>query len=94
MDSFLVIFTSEASIEISDSFYYYEKQKKDLGLDFIFELDIILARITFNPKQFRKNANGFQEALVSRYPFLVVYEILENEIHILSVYHTKRKPNY
>ncbi len=32
--------------------------------------------------------------LLRRFPYVIIYEIVSDEIHILAVAHTKRRPGY
>ncbi|MDW5418432.1 type II toxin-antitoxin system RelE/ParE family toxin [Iodobacter sp. CM08] len=35
---------------------------------------------------------GTRELVIDRYPFLVPYRVVGNELHVLRVFHTSRKP--
>lgn len=35
---------------------------------------------------------GARELVMDRYPLLIPYRVLDNELHILRVFHTSRKP--
>lgn len=35
---------------------------------------------------------GTRELLIDRYPFLVPYRVIVDELHVLRVFHTRRKP--
>ena len=35
---------------------------------------------------------GTRELVVDRYPYLVPYRVVDGELHLLRVFHTRRKP--
>ena len=35
---------------------------------------------------------GTRELVIDRYPFVVPYRVLGDELHVLRVFHTRRKP--
>ena len=84
----------QVKLEIIDAFDWYEKKQLNLGYDFVDEVEITLDDIKKHPKHFQiKHQNKFREATVNRFPYLVIYQIIENTIVILSVFPSKDNPD-
>ena len=79
--------------EIDESAYWYEKRVDGLGKDFIEVVYKSFDVIALNPLAYSKKKN-YREFIVKRFPYLIIYEILEKEsvINVLHVFHTSRHP--
>lgn len=83
----------EAIAEIEDAFYYYEEQQKGLGDAFEKFVDKTINAIIKTPSGFKTISNERRQAVVKKFPFVIVYEIFENNIVIFAVFHTSRNPS-
>jgi len=86
---------SEAALEdISDSVKWYNEQLEDLGADFTKQVFTTLTLVETNPLHYSIRFSGkFHFAKITRFPFLIVYEIVEDIIIINAVFHTSRNPS-
>lgn len=75
-----------------DAYDWYEEQQNDLGKIFLFSLNDCINRIQLYPKANSKTKKNYRQARVRKFPYVVVYEIIKNEIIIFSVFHTSRNP--
>ncbi|MFD2035923.1 type II toxin-antitoxin system RelE/ParE family toxin [Belliella marina] len=75
-----------------EAYVYYEKEQADLGEFFLTQLDKSFERIKSNPLHFPKKRDPFREALVSKFPYIVIFEIEEENIIIYSVFNTWKDP--
>jgi len=89
-----IIFSYIAEKEIRESFQYYEDQAKGLGIKFIEVIDKTIRLILFNPKGFPEKHPPHREVAMTKFPYLIIYEVDEmtETIFILRVFHTKRNP--
>ncbi|CAM3352648.1 type II toxin-antitoxin system RelE/ParE family toxin [Aequorivita lipolytica] len=78
--------------ELDEAVGFYEAHKKGLGKDFLEEINSIYFYLLENPFTFRKNNKGYYEAVLKRFPILIIYEVKENTIYIGSFFHTSRNP--
>jgi plasmid stabilization system protein ParE len=86
-----LVFKEEADQEITESFIWYEKQQLGLGELFLSEIDKSISLILSNPYQYAIRHNN-KRVVIKRFPFLIIYEIIENEIVIYAVFHSSRDP--
>jgi len=82
----------EAVAEIEDAYYYYEEQKAGLGDFFQKFIDKTFASIIKSPAGFNKVTNDRRQAVVEKFPFVIIYEVFDNTIVVFAVFHTSRNP--
>jgi toxin ParE2 len=85
-------FVSLAKRELSKAALYYEKQVPGLGADFLDEVEVTRNKIRINPLAWTPISKTLRRCRLRRFPYGLIYEILENKILILSVMHLHRKP--
>lgn len=86
-----LILQEEASLEILEAYIYYEDAQKGLGEKFMKNLDKYLRRIQNNPKHFQLKKN-YREAFIQKFPYLIVFDIIDYKIIVLSVFNTHQNP--
>jgi plasmid stabilization system protein ParE len=87
-----IVLTEEAQQEIMDAFNYYESAQAGIGAMFINYLENTFNSISTNPNGFKKISSKSRQAVVPKFPFIVIYEAIDEKIVILAVFHTSRKP--
>jgi toxin ParE1/3/4 len=84
----------EASAEFINAYVWYEGQREGLGD--LFEIAVYnkLDKICRNPLHYKVTYKKYHEALVEKFPFLIVYTIDEKakEILVFAIFHTSRNP--
>ncbi len=83
---------SSAALEIIEAYLWYEKQQEGLGELFFDELDLCYNHIIKHPQTCPKTYKSYRKAIINRYPYVVIYEIIKSEIIVYSVFHTSRDP--
>lgn len=79
-----------ATIEIIEAYDWYEKQREGLGKDFLNELDIFYNSLLRNPHTYSYYEKPVREGKVSRFPYVVVYEVIDIRIVVYSVFMAKQ----
>jgi plasmid stabilization system protein ParE len=87
-----IVLTDGAQQEIINAFNYYESAQAGIGAMFINYLESTFNSISTNPKGFKKISSKSRQAVVRKFPFIVIYEAIDDQIVILAVFHTSRKP--
>jgi toxin ParE1/3/4 len=72
----------------------YAEQSQHAADGFYEELLLALDRIQDWPKLYPAHLHGTQRVVLSRYPFSIIYRELLQEIQIVVVAHSKRRPGY
>lgn len=89
---FKAIIESEARVELYDAAIWYEERKAGLGEEFLDEFLNVLDYLEDKPLLFSIINNDFRQVVMKKFPFVIVYRIVDSEIRIISVFHTSRNP--
>jgi plasmid stabilization system protein ParE len=82
-----------AVLEIIEAYDWYELQRNGLGLEFLNELDHFYKSLLRNPFIYSYYDKPVREGKISRFPYIVVFEIVEMTIVIYSVFMAKQDPD-
>ena len=90
---------AEAESELLEAVLYYENCRDGLGQDFFEQVADTMATIAQDPLRHptyegRRSLRKFRRAVLKRFPYIVVYEIREDETLIVAVAHSSRQPGY
>jgi plasmid stabilization system protein ParE len=82
-----------ALCDADDARRWYEAREPGLGSEFVRALEECLSRIEDNPELSRIVLPPYRKTLMRRFPFQVIYEVRDDCLWILAVYHAKRDPS-
>jgi plasmid stabilization system protein ParE len=74
------------------AYKWYEKQQAGLGDSFLFELEHCYDKIESSPLLCAKIHNDYRHAILRTFPYVIVFEIIKNEVVVYTVFHTSRNP--
>ena len=80
--------------EIREAGDYYAAISPDLGRAFRLELRQLMRLVTTMPLAWPESAEGTRKCLLTRFPYLVIYAPLPDELLVLAVGHQHRRPEY
>jgi plasmid stabilization system protein ParE len=83
-----------AEEELNKAFEYYNECGSGLGFLFLAEVQATINRIIQHPKAWSKISKNTRRCVTRRFPYGIIYQILEQEIQIIAVMHLHRKPGY
>ena len=87
-------FTEPATIELDDAIEYYELQLTGLGKKFFSDVIETLELISKFPQLFTQNSDNTRKAVLRKFPYNLIYSLLNNNIYIIAVAHQNRAPEY
>ncbi len=87
-----LIIKEEALADMQSAYNYYEDRKKGLGLRFVDNLDDCFERLKLYPYHYQIRRKPYREALLKVFPYLVIYEIEDENIIVFAVFNTSRNP--
>ncbi len=87
------VLTSEAEQDVSDAYDWYENRRHGLGEDFLSCVDACLQGICRMPEQHAKIYKDFRRVLVRRFPYFIIYTLIDETISINCVFHSSRNPD-
>jgi plasmid stabilization system protein ParE len=89
----------EAEAELRTAMLYYEARQQGLGLDLYARVGECMAAIALNPERFPmyegvRSKLGVRRALLDRFPYVIVYKILDDEVLVIAIAHASRRAAY
>ena len=89
-----VIFHPLAEQELLDAVSYYEKQETGIGLDYLGEVEHAVNFLVRYPESGTKVRGTIRRLTLPKFPYSLLYRVVEEQIRVLAVSHHKRKPQY
>jgi plasmid stabilization system protein ParE len=88
-----------AGEETKEAAQWYEDRRPGLGLEFLAAVDAGIQQIRNEPRRFARletipEEENVRRFLMDRFPYIIIYELTADEIRILAVAHTRRRPGY
>jgi toxin ParE1/3/4 len=92
-------FELEAVTEMEAAAEWYERRQRGLARRFLDEIERIQEAIVERPASFPRLDLpsvhlSIRRALLYRFPYALVFLDRENDVRVLAVAHTKRRPSY
>ena len=81
-----------AEVDLLESALWYESRQIGLGEKFTKKVEGYLFRIQNNPLHFPLKKGNLREAYIQKFPFVIIYEIAENEIVVFAIFNTHQNP--
>jgi len=85
-----LLIKDEAYEDLQNAFDYYEEQQAGLGEDFLENVKARIDYIKKYPLHFNKVERDYRQSLIDRFPFLIVYELLDKEVIVYSVFNCSK----
>jgi len=89
-----ITFLEEAIYELDQAIEYYDYQSPGLGQQFLQEILNTLDRVASFPQSWHPVTKNTRRCQTARFPYGLIYSVLETEILIISVSHLHREPNH
>ena len=87
-------FHPSANDEFNAAIDYYEECRTDLGLEFAKEVFSTIQRIMRFPEAWAPLSKNTRRCLTNRFPYGLIYQVIEYEILVIAVMQLNRKPGY
>ncbi|MCH8225449.1 MAG: type II toxin-antitoxin system RelE/ParE family toxin [Chloroflexi bacterium] len=87
-------FLEIAERELEEAVTYYNLESPGLGDEFLLQFLNALERIRQYSEAWQRFSQNTRRCRVNRFPWGVIYEILESEILVVAVAHLHRDPGY
>jgi len=87
-------FHPSAKNELNEAIDYYEECQLGLGFEFSKEIYSTIHRIIRYPRAWSLLSNNTRRCLINRFPYGIIYQILNEKILIIAVMQLNRKPTY
>lgn len=88
------LFHPAAEAEFESAVDYYDESEEGLGDDLEAEVLATISRIVKHPNAWPKYSYRTRRCLCNRFPYSIVYRVIDDYVAIFAVAHQKRKPGY
>lgn len=83
-----------AQIELDESIDYYNSESEGLGDEFLVEVLRALDRIVNFSQAWHPFTNDTRRCQLRRFPYGIIYQLLDTEILVIAVANLHRTPDY
>ncbi len=89
-----ILVSPEANMDLVEAIEWYESQREGLGMEFSLKFEAAARLLESNPYLYAKIYKEVHRNLITKFPYAIFYEILEEEkeVGIIAVMHTSRHP--
>ncbi len=85
---------SEAEAEIQEAYQWYEMQRRGLGDEFLVAVRQALASVERSPRLYPVIRGKVRRALLSRFPYSILYLAEPESTVVIACFHGKRDPRH
>lgn len=89
-----LVFRPEADLEINEAAEWYEARGQGLAVEFLRVLDACIESIRRDPLLYPVVHDQARRAMLRRFPYGVVYTVVEDEVVIIACFHSRRDPKH
>src|SRR5262249_3661795 len=82
-----------AQSEYDEAADWYESRRAGLGVRFVAALQQIIQAIADQPDRYPEVWPGVREAPVSGWPYCVYYQVHDDHVMVIAVFHSARDPS-
>lgn len=88
-----VLFRPAARRDIEDIYAWYEQQREGLGEEFLADASAASDYIGRFPEAYAIVHANIRRVMLKRFPYLLYYRILPEEVQVLACVHGRRHPD-
>lgn len=80
--------------ETDDAYEYYESQSSGLGERFLKSLEDAYSKLSQTPRYYGyiRSDKNIRDIKIKTFPFVIIFQIVEDTILVLRVFNTNRNP--
>lgn len=87
-------YLSGARRDFDESFDWYVARSTQTAVRFADSVDAALMKVAENPTRIDSLDGVHRECPLKRFPFRIVYRVIENHVLVVAIAHSKRNPGY
>jgi len=81
----------EAELDLVVAAAWYETQRRGLGREFVDELSRVVSSLAENPLLHADVFDGVRRVFARRFPYVVSFKIIDNDVVVISILHMRRR---
>ena len=84
----------DARDELVASAAHYESRREGLGEAFLHEVNLAVRKVIDHPARWPTVQRDVRRCQINRFPFGVIYEVMDDTIYVLAIADLRRRPFY
>jgi plasmid stabilization system protein ParE len=92
MDKLKEVLSIQAEHELEEAFNYYDLISTKIGDKFLNQINECIESILLNPESYKLEFDVYRQAIVKKFPFVIVYTKINSIIFISAIFHTSKNP--
>ncbi len=89
-----VNFHPAAVEEAAEAHRWYAERSPRAALAFDEALNSAVQQMASHPKRWAKYLHGTRHLILQKFPYVVVYRVVDSSIEVIAVAHERRRPGY
>lgn len=89
--AYTIIVHNIADEEFSTAYAWYDERLAGFGNRFIEAVEKQIEQIAVNPLLFARKEDGFREARIDSFPYLIICKIIRKKVVLISAIYNKQK---
>jgi plasmid stabilization system protein ParE len=90
----MLTFNRKVQYDLNATIQYYQQISEQLADKFFEEFNLSIERILKNPTRYPFLDNPIRVTNLKRFPYVITYKVLGENIRILVLKHKRRHPSY
>jgi plasmid stabilization system protein ParE len=87
-----LIYRPEAAADVEEACAWYERQRAGLAAEFLNALQEAEGAVQASPMTYRLIHRDTRRYLLRRFPYQLLYRVLEESIVVVACFHVRRSP--
>ena len=87
-----IVFRRAAKTEFEDAALWYDKQRRGLGEEFVFQIEQSLASAADAPQSYPVVFGNVRRTVARRFPYSVYFRVRSDALVVIAVFHGRRNP--
>ena len=88
----ILIIERDAKRDLVKAMAFYDGEREGLGAELLEEVRHLLSRIGENPRLYQVYRRNTHKAMLSRFPFLVLYRFDETHVFVIGIMDGRKSP--
>lgn len=86
------VLSIQAENELEDALYFYDLISTKIGDHFLNQINTCIESILLNPETYKLEFDIYRQAVVKKFPFVIIYTKIDSVILISAIFHTSKNP--
>lgn len=87
------VLSIQAENELEDALYFYDLISTKIGDNFLNQIHTCIESILLNPETYKLEFDIYRQAVVKKFPFVIIYTKIDSMILISAIFHTSKNPD-